>query len=349
MNSLFDEESSVARSLPYGVANLDPEVCLEKGPPRRVRCYVAGCDQVVRVPTKVDQGEICPVHGIRCHYSMNSPKYSYADARRNIIVSQELFASRIVGHPFKYESHRLGLENSEDALTWNVFRSLQEAGCLHDVAHWITGLGIDTEPTLFLWGICLANDRFEPWDLLIAARERFENNLPVERPLTEPDIALYLPGQYLILIEAKFTSPNPWYVNGPRKDSGSLTKDELLELYNDSQFRMLDGDKAQEAERVHYQLWRNMVFAEWMALTDGMQTRAYHANLTRAGREVGSCAEFHKLVRPDFSDRFVQIAWEDIYHLVVADDTSLGTLRGYLENKTAGLRQAFRVDRRLGS
>ena len=44
-----------------------------------------------------------------------------------------MFAERIVGHPFKYESHRLGAENSEDALSRNVFRSLQEAGCL---LHW---------------------------------------------------------------------------------------------------------------------------------------------------------------------------------------------------------------------
>src|SRR5208282_1292283 len=82
-----------------------------------------------------------------------------------------------------------------------------------------------------------------PWDLLIAARQRFEANLPVNRPWTEPDIALYLPGRYLILIEAKFTSPNPAYENGPQKDPKSLTKDELLDIYQDSALTILDVER----------------------------------------------------------------------------------------------------------
>ena len=60
--------------------------------------------------------------------------YSYADMRHNAIASPHLLATRIVGHPFKFESHRLGLERSEDMLSWNVFRSLQEAGCLRMLA-----------------------------------------------------------------------------------------------------------------------------------------------------------------------------------------------------------------------
>ena len=112
-------------------------------------------------------------------------------------------------------------------LTWNVFRTLQECGLLHTVAGWITGLEIQEEPP-YLWGLSISDDAFQPWDLLLAARERFESNLPVKRPPTEPDIALYLPGYYLILIEAKFTSSNPFYVDGPPRrafaDEGRATR-----------------------------------------------------------------------------------------------------------------------------
>src|SRR5262249_60453958 len=107
------------------------------------------------------------------------------------------------------------------ALTWNVFRSLQEAGCLRDVAGLITGQAIAEEPRLYLWGLCQSSDTLEPWPLLVAARERFESSLPVERPLTEPDIALYLSGRYLIRIEANFTGANPAYEDGPRPDARS--------------------------------------------------------------------------------------------------------------------------------
>ena len=138
----------------------------------------------------------------------------------------------------------LGAERSEDMLTWNVFRSLQEAGCLGKLARAITGDTSSVEPFLFLWGICLTDDDFNPWDLLIAARKRFEPNLPVVRPLTEPDIGIMLPGRYLILIEAKFTSPNTIYQRGPRKNSQSLTLDELLGIYHDPNLRILDHARA---------------------------------------------------------------------------------------------------------
>jgi hypothetical protein len=324
-----------------------PEVHSRPGRPRRVQCYVRGCNHVLRSPTLYDDGEVCPVHGIRCHSSASSPTYSYRQAQRNIIASPGLFSSRIVGHPFKYDSRRLGLENSEDALSWNVFRSLQEAGQLHEVARWITEQDIPTEPHLFLWGICLTSDTFDPWDLLIAARQRFEINLPVVRPLTEPDIALYLPGRYLILIEAKFTSPNTFYCDGPRKDAKSLTKAELLDIYRDPSLRMLDVERAQATERVYYQLWRNMVFAEWMASQESRATRAYLASLTRAGCENESCEHFRQMVRPGFQDRFVHIAWEDFYWQCAKDNPRLGRLQQYLETKTAGLRKAFRIDGKI--
>jgi hypothetical protein len=332
-------------SLPYGTCDLDPEVHVVSTSPLQVRCYVHGCRHTLRTPTRYVRGEICPAHGIRCHLSRYGLTYSYSQAHRNIIASPDLFASRLVGHPFKYESHRLGLENSEDALTWNVFRSFQEVGCLHQVANRITGLGIQTEPILFLWGICLTGDTFKPWDLLIAARTRFEARLPVDRPLTEPDIALYLPGRYLIVIEAKFTSPNTFYCHGRRRDPTSLTKVELLDTYGDPSLQILDVDRARTAERVYYQLWRNMVFAEWMAGQDGRTTRAYHASLTRAGWESESCDHFHQMVRHVYRDRFVHVAWEDLCWLCAKDSPRLERISRYLATKTAGLKGAFRIEK----
>ena len=268
--------------LPFGTHNLDPHVVCMGTSPRQVRCYVRGCRRVVQTPTRYEQGEACPDHGIRCHFSSYGSTYSYADVRRNAIVSPDLLATRIVGHPFKFESHRLGSERSEDMLSWNVFRSLQEAGCLGQLGRLITGDTTPQEPRLLMWGISLTDDAFEPWDLLVAARTRFECDLPVKRPLTEPDIMLWLPGKYLILIEAKFTSGNMTYQHGPRKDDQSLTLGELLDIYHEPTLSILDYDRARHASRVHYQLWRNMLFSEWMAREDHPATKAYHVNLVRA-------------------------------------------------------------------
>jgi len=242
--------------LPYGVDDLDPQVALVAEKPRQVRCYIQDCQHVLHTPTRTERGNICPDHGIRCHCSSAGATYAYADPARNIIVSAREFKQQIIGHPFKYESHRLGLERSEDTLSWNVFRSLQEAKALAPFAQQVTGETSTLEPFLYLWGIGVSIDEFLPWDLLVAARQHFESNLPVERPLTEPDIALHLPGRYLILIEAKFTSPNTFYKPGPRKDRSSLTFEELIRIYQDLNLKCLDVKKAESSSRIPYQLWR---------------------------------------------------------------------------------------------
>jgi len=251
-----------------------------------------------------------------------------------------LFRDKIIGHPFKYESHRLGLERSEDALSWNVFRSLEEAGLLHDVAEMITGEAIPFRPFLFLWGICTTDDEFEPWDLLIHARQHFESDLPVVRPLTEPDIALWLPGRYLILIEAKFTSGNTYYERGPRANSTALTLDELIEIYQSPELKTLDYAAAQRACRVHYQLWRNMIFAEWMAKLDHPNTKPFHVNLVRESSEEQSAFEFRKLVHHPYQHRFLRMTWEQLYRRF-AGCREVMTLTRYMKTKTAGLRAAF--------
>jgi hypothetical protein len=335
------ESHDADRQLPFGTEDLDPNVQVIDTQSKTVRCYVCGCDQVLRAPRRRGQrGDFCPVHGIRCHYSQASATYSYRDVRRNIITSADLFARRIVGHPFKYESHRLGSENSEDALSWNVFRSLQEGGQLPRVAAMITGEFLSYEPFLYLWGICTTGDELDPWDLLIQARDRFENNLPVERPKTEPDIALHLPGRYLILIEAKFTSPNTSYKPGPRRDEQSLTFDELLEIYHDDALAILNRQRASEVPRIYYQLWRNTVFAEWMSREDHPRTKAYHVNLVRSGDEHESAREFAGLVNDGYKDRFLRLTWEEIYART-RDGRRLTWMHRYLRTKTAGLRKAF--------
>src|SRR5262249_19922129 len=150
----------------------------DPGPPLRVRCFIRDCTEMLRPPARGFRGDTCKLHKIRCHLSGTNPTYTYSQAKRNIIASPDLFTHRLIGHPFKFETHRFGYEKSEDALTWNVFRSFQEAGCLHLIAQLITGMDIAEEPNLYLWGICLTHNSFEPWDLLIRARQRFESVLP---------------------------------------------------------------------------------------------------------------------------------------------------------------------------
>lgn len=323
--------------MPFGIDDLDPKAVLNDGPPKRIKCFVRECSTLLE-PARRSGGPTCPEHGIRCNISET---FSYGDPKRNVIVDREVFGQRIIGHPDKFESGRLGSEKSEDALSWNVFRSFQQAGCLGKLAVEVFGLPTDTEPQLYLWGINLNDDSFSFWDLLTLARLRFESNLPVKRPLTEPDIALHVPGQYLALIEAKFTSPNGVYFFGRREKSDSLTAEELLGIYYLPSLQLLDVGKAMRQPRIHYQLWRNTVFAEWMARQHKSTEKAYHFNLVRAGHDKESASEFHGLVSEGFKDRFRQVTWESIYQQAVSEVPKLKRLRDFMEQKTANLKKAF--------
>lgn len=322
--------------IPYSIFDLDPTLQFdpETG---KVRCVVAGCEKYLTPPARKQKGESCPEHLIRVH---RSGTYSYVDPRFNAIVGRDLLADKVIGHPFKFESHRLGSERSEDMLTWNVFRSFQESGYLHLIGNYITGLETTEEPRLFLWGLEMT-DLVEPWDLLIAARETFEKKLPVARPKTEFDSALFSQGHYLILIEAKFCSPNTFYENGPRKDKQSLTKEELLNLYWTLTTRMLDREKALEAERVYYQLWRNTIFAEHMSSLVEEGTTPYFANLTLKRCENSSFNHFLDMVTPECKHQVSHVFWEDLFVLAGLTGGKLDLLREYMLTKTAQLQPAF--------
>ena len=77
-----------------------------------------------------------------------SPTYVLKHHLDNFITGRELIAQLTR----KAETWRLGNENSEDALSFNVFRSLQEAGALRQAARVLTGIECEDEPDLIVWG-----------------------------------------------------------------------------------------------------------------------------------------------------------------------------------------------------
>jgi len=126
-----NENDNELPPLPYGIQDLDDVITADRGPPVLVKCFVRECQEMLRPPTRGFHGDSCQVHGIHCHFSGSNVTYTYRDPRRNLIASPELFATKVRRNPHKTESHRFGYANSEDAVSWCVFRSLQEAKALH--------------------------------------------------------------------------------------------------------------------------------------------------------------------------------------------------------------------------
>jgi hypothetical protein len=200
----------------FGHPDFDP-ARLGENPPSR--CPVRGCSvTLVELPYGKQQDREgkykkrtkpwCPEHGIRLH----SGTFVYWNGRgledqarlRNFIVRPDLVGAIALRKGMKAESHRLGYEMSEDALSWNVFVSLAVAGKLREAAQFLTGRTLRTEPHLYLWGrrIDLLRDNYARFAALREVGDRLESD--IRTFVTESDIILVAEGEILISIEAKF-------------------------------------------------------------------------------------------------------------------------------------------------
>lgn len=139
-----------------------------------------------------------------------SPTYVLEDHLKNFIVGREL-VDKLSG---KAETWRLGNENSEDALSFSVFRSLQEAGRLTAAARVLTGVKLHREPELIVWGHRLDETTVHP---IVEFKTALNNLEGTSGQQTEPDLILRIPGWGWIFVEAKLASPTSTYKGRPAK------------------------------------------------------------------------------------------------------------------------------------
>jgi hypothetical protein len=321
--------------IPYGLAELKTDAPLRysvaaadsllRG--KDIQCCISECEEILPRRRRGQKSRFCPTHGISVSVK---PTYVYQDSGRNFIVGNEV-RKRI----HKVESWRLGFETSEDALSWNVFVGLYALGGLAEALEKLTGIRATEEPELYLWGNRIDTE-CSKWEKLVAARLVFEPGIAIP---TEPDIMLRVPGQAIVLIEAKFGSSNPRLAT-KRSRFGSIT--EFLDRY-----KCIEGAadplnrkwiSAQKDDDVLEQLCRNAVFAQWLA-SEGEQPVVI--NLVR--REAANDGQ---LFLEHLSGNGVQFHvrhWEDLYGVSAMRGHDASVLRSYLENKTLNLAPAFNL------
>src|SRR5712691_8044153 len=118
----------------------------------------------------------CQEHGIRLHGTQGTkPTYVYYNGpasedsirsrRRNFVFEAPYVCQHVLNNSAKAETHRLGYELSEDALSWNVFVGLLKGGALSTAMSWLAGRTIYGEPELYMWGcrIDLPHGKHEPY------------------------------------------------------------------------------------------------------------------------------------------------------------------------------------------
>ena len=258
------------------------------------------------------------------------PTYILRDPLENFIVGRDLVLAAIRGDWGKAETHRLGHENSEDALTFNLFRSLQEAGELKRIAQLIADRPVP-EPALFLWGRQMNKDgSSSEWEELQAVRQKVE---PTHRQQTEPDVCLHVPDWGWIFIEAKFDF-------GIKTSERAQKFESWLAVYPTHAPSLFDLEQMSVVRHREFpeQLLRNMVFAD-LIRADG--ERAHVIALGRAKDTTPIEAWISACLRSDCPVATSRMSWEQIYAALPTDSAQLGSLRSYLENKSYALRPAF--------
>ena len=273
--------------------------------------------------------------------------YVHANYRANIIVEPS--------HPTLVaqakRTGRIGNENSEDALTWNVFRSIEWLGLTGPVVGELFGLG--EEVTIYCW----MYPRSEPlWSPYADAWRALEPG--PRRRHSEPDLVLVDEAhRRFVTLEPKFGSPvaesrGPDWLVAKEYDQHRRTMIRRGYALGDPGSQLLKSWE-DSMRRGFYQLTRQMLFGNYIAQQHGYKFHLY--SLISPGTNPdneGLCRTFESLLTTARREHYGWLTWRQVYDAIVANadripadrQTHLGILGCYLRDKTFNCAPAHLLD-----
>lgn len=300
-----------------------------------VGCPVKGCSVRVERRRKTFRREErfeCPKHGIY----ISPSTFEYKDDLDNILWKNKAdldLLERVKNA--KRMKEQLSHDNSEDAVTWNVFRFLERTGSLSSLlAGWVK-LPV-RNPDMIYWSYSRSEQAV--WAPLEMARREFEL-----RPArgSEPDLIIKSDGA-LFFIECKLTAKN-------KKPPGNIRVREKYETAGGRWYKQVfssDFNTVAVAEE-KYEMMRFWLIGSWIAHL--LNLDFYLVNLVLSEREKDIEEIFRKHIKENPQRRFLRATWEDIYHVIQSSETKTkehDAMTNYFENKTIGykngkLKKAF--------
>lgn len=291
---------------------------------RKVECPVEGCDhQVSRQKGKWRRKKRfkCPEHNIYISPSTFEYQYSIDNLLWHNTEDLDLLN--------RMERDRrdggIARDNSEDAVTWNVFRFVDKAHLVAPLLNHLLGTDL-VDPEVIYWSY--RAEEGSTWSALQRAREEFGEH---PRKSSGPDVIINS-SQALIFIEPRLIADN-----ATRPDSKKARK-EYLRGGKHWFPRVFTSDYQQVAEEDRrFQLMRLWLLGTWMASRTGVDF--YLVNLVREGKEEDIEKAFGMHISENQSRRFVRLTWEDIYRYILASNeagSEKDRMIHYFENKTLG-------------
>ena len=305
----------------FGTKNLKTRISVTD---TEVECPVKGCPWRVkrqRVKFRRAPEFQCPRHRIH----ITPATFVYPDQVDNLLWKNYPDLD-LLGwlKRFKREN-RMEHDNSEDAVTWNVFRYLETAGQLSEYLSSMVGSPV-TNPEIIYWSY---NQREHGvWPELKKARKEFGES---RGRGTEPDLIIVTDTQ-LFWIEAKLTASN----ETPRKDDADRKKYEtggggwFQQVFQSDYHTIAVKEKK-------YELMRLWLLGSWAAAQ--LDLDFYLVNLVRAEHEKDIEHRFGRHLKTDSKRSFVRWTWESIYKFIsenAPQSRDKQKFMIYFENKTIG-------------
>ncbi|MFC1527054.1 hypothetical protein ACFL6X_09635 [Candidatus Latescibacterota bacterium] len=324
----------------YGFSELKERIEVTE---ETVECPVRGCPEVVRRRRKSDKGStdfICPVHRL----DISPSTFSYADDRENMLWTDESDLALFSDLKSVKRESRICANNSEDAVSWNVFRYLERADLLGVLVEEWTGIRL-VSPRIIYWSWAQEErdkDTEGDWSDLNRARREFGE---VVSRGSEPDI-IVIGDNAVVFIEAKVTASNETVPTRPEVEAGYVNGgNKWYETMFTRDFQTIACDNRK------YELLRFWLLGSWLASDVGAD---FHlVNLVLPDRETDIESRFGQFIVQHDHARFSRKTWEDAWRFVATaapESDDRRRLLDYFENHTLGyedgtLQRAFRVSR----
>jgi hypothetical protein len=304
---------------------------------KTVECPVKGCGELVERQRKVFMREkkfLCPKHKIY----ISPSTFEYETEQENLLwfdnSDRDLFTKI---KKVKRES-RIARDNSEDALTWNIFRFLDKHGIIPNLLSQLSSCK-STDAELILWSYSPKQN--DSWDLLNKARIEFGETIARG---SEPDVIIRTENA-LYFIEAKLTANNKTKPsnNANRKKYETGGNNLFQKIFSsDYETIAITGEK--------YELMRFWLLGTWIAKQ--LNLDFYLVSLVPSENEKNIESIFRNYIVDDKKELFIRLTWERIYEKIKninITGVDKDKIINYFNNKTIGfdgngkLQKAFSI------
>jgi hypothetical protein len=266
---------------------------------------------------------MCPDHKIY----ISPSTFEYDSEKENVLWQNEADLDLLKKVKKDKRESRIARDNSEDALTWNIFRYLENNNQLVNLVSHVGQVSYSNAELIY-WSYFPKMKG--AWEGLKTARAKFGENSALG---SEPDL-IAVTDKSLFFIEAKLTATNntsPSNQNNPQKyRTGG-------DYWYEKVFRSDFDAVAIQAKK--YELLRFWLLGSWLAKE--MDRTFYLLNIVLSERDKEIEEQFIPHIKVDRQRQFKRLSWEEIYRYIAdnaPDSRDKQKLTEYFQNKTIGYR-----------